>query len=166
MPISFEKIEIEKIQVSNNGYERIKEYIGNDQYSEFEIGFIKFCYDYNSDITLNFGSKTITLELWHDVWDLLTLEIFFVLSKLRKQECMSFSFIDYECIISSCEYYENNVRLELSGYGSSTYCYYTECNLNKLINELIKLAKDVIAFAVKLEYVNSEEANKFLSRLD
>jgi hypothetical protein len=168
MSISFLfNIDLEKPSPPSHRSSYINEYTEDPKYSRFEVGLIKFCNDYHADVSMFFEDECMEIDLWHDIWDLITYEIFSVMPALKNKRKMSFGFMDYGCMISSCEYYENKVRLKYRTFGcKENYEYFTECDVNELIEELLKLVNSIISLAVEGNYVDPLESNEFLAQID
>ena len=167
MSISFLlNIDIAKPCPESHRYEGISYYTDDPELSKIEIGLIKFCHEYDSDVLMFFGERRMAIKLWHDVWDLITYDIITVISNSRNERKMSFDFIDYGCVISSCEYEDNTVKLKCREQGKICKEYFTKCDTNALIDELIKLVRDILTLAVKGGYVDREDSIEFLSKLE
>ncbi len=131
-----------------------------NEYTDFEIGLKKFCFEHNRYVLLEIGNQQVKLHLYHDILDALENNWGKRLFQLAagKEIWIAFNYLILKLLPNPSK---NEVTCQVNFLGESTSESYTIL-LDKFIEKMSNLIDEILKTAIQEDYINTEDIEKYL----
>lgn len=133
-----------------------------NEFTEFEMGLKRFCFDYNCHILLKLGDDRIEyLYLYHDILDALEIGLIKQISVLSGRKKVSVDFADTLTLKFIPVEDREKIIGKLERIGSSEEKSYL-LNLSQVLKALNRFVDEILAMAIEKGYITAADAQKEL----
>lgn len=131
-----------------------------NEFSAFEMGLKRFCFEHNRRILIELGDEKIQLHLYHDILDALEEGWSMKMSKLSAGSKVIIDFNDFILRITPT-LDENLAACEFTTFGTGKHNYCT-LSLSQLSDKMRIFTDEILGMAVREGYINSEDIAEYL----
>ena len=133
-----------------------------NEYTNFEIGFKRFCFDNNRNVLLEVGDVKIILHLYHDILDALEDRWYEQITQLASRNKVNITFGSYFNLIFYPIKNKDEVICEYSFLGMGEY---KTCNLclSQVVEIMNLFVNQVFDMAIQQKYITTKDFIKFIS---